>query len=384
MKRRERIALVTVMLASVIGGVLLLTYTGSRSLGPLSRLLNSIGVGISDVESRYAQRVRGSGRAEQLEWLQPYRASAQSLRNPDRILLGAYDAAMPGSYEGVAELERTLGVTFPLLHFYTAWGDKPDQAFPIRSLQAITNLGSIPVITWEPWLSDFDSRRHPELPLPAQRDRGGLAAIGRGDYDFYIDSWAVDAAAFDKPILVRFAHEMNDPYRYPWGPQNNSAGDFIAAWRRVIERFRAAGADNVEFVWAPHVAYKGFNDLYPGDEWVDWVGTGTLNFGTVAHWSQWWTFDEIFGEKYGELARHKKPVMIAEIGSLAVGGDRAKWFRDGLADLPKRYPQVKAVLFFNVPKDATLTYQTLDWTFAQDSAVVTAIRSSIATWEVSR
>src|SRR5262249_21486968 len=116
-------------------------------------------------------------------------------------------------------------------------------------------MGSVPVITWEPWLSDFESTRHPSLPLRDARDLHGMAAIARSDYDFCIDVWAQDAARFGKPVFVRFAHEMNDPYRYPWGPQNNSKEDHIAAWRHVRARFDQAGASNVIWIWSPHVAY---------------------------------------------------------------------------------------------------------------------------------
>jgi hypothetical protein len=380
MRRRERIALVLIAFGAVIVAILVLTYAGTRSVGPLSRLMTSLGAGVSGVESRYVQRVRGSGRADSLEWLTPYRTDAARLRAPDRILLGAYDASMPTSLEGVIALERSLGLTFPLLHFYSAWGDKPEQQFPLRPMRAIAELGSIAVLTWEPWLTDFDPRMRPHLPLPAERDRGGFAAVARGEYDFYIDRWAQDAAAYGKPILLRFAHEMNDAYRYPWGPQNNSPADFIAAWRHVVQRFRQAGAHNVLFVWAPHIAYPGYDDFYPGNDWVDWVGTGALNFGTVARWSQWWTFQEIFGQRYPTLARHGKPIMVAELGSLKVGGDRAQWFKQALTSVPRQHPLVRAVLFFNVPHDATVTYQAIDWTFTSDSAVVDSIRAALRTW----
>lgn len=384
MRRRERVALAAIVMAVVVASILVLTFTGSHSVGPLSRILTSLGAGVGDVESRYVQRVRGGGRMEKLKWLEPYKPDARKLNAPDRMLIGAYDAAMPESLEGVVALERALAVTLPLLHFYSAWGDKPDQQFPLRTIDAISAIGSIPVITWEPWLTDFDSRLHPDLPLRDKRERGGLAAVAHGDYDFYIDAWAQAAARYQNPILIRLAHEMNDPYRYPWGPQNNSPADFIAAWRHVVDRFRAHGAHNVLFIWAPHVAYKGFNETYPGDAWVDWVGTGTLNFGTVARWSQWWTFRTIFGEKYPQLAIHGKPIMIAELGTLAVGGDRAEWFREALSDLPTRYPRVRSVMFFNVPSDATVTYQALDWTFTQDSAVTAVVRRSIAAWNPNR
>jgi len=122
---------------------------------------------------------------------------------------------MPYSLETLLKLEQVLGTTFPLIHFYTAWGDKPEQQFPQKLVTTIWNLGSVPVITWEPWLVDFENVKHPHLPLREQRDNKGLAAIARGEYDFYIDQWAKDAAAFGKPIFLRPFHEMNDPYRYP-------------------------------------------------------------------------------------------------------------------------------------------------------------------------
>jgi beta-mannanase len=201
--------------------------------------------------------------------------------------------------------------------------------------------------------------------------------VAGGQYDFYVDAWASAAARFGKPIMIRFGHEMNDPYRYPWGPQNNTKEEYILAWRHVVERFRAAGATNVLWVWSPHVAYEYWDLYYPGDTYVDWVATGVLNFGPIAQWSKWWTVEEIFGTKYERLASFGKPVRIAELGSLAVGGDRAAWYRDALSSLPTRYPAVRAVVFFQVRDDQTVTYQKVDWTFADDSLVASAVRSSL-------
>ncbi|HJU72847.1 MAG TPA: glycosyl hydrolase, partial [Gemmatimonadaceae bacterium] len=302
------------------------------------------------------------------------------LSGPDEILLGAYDSGIPVRLDGVLALEKALGVTLPLVHLYTAWGDQPDQQFPRRVVQAISYLGSIPVVTWEPWLSTFEQRLHPNLPAPTARDKGGLAAVARGDYDFYIDRWAADAAVFGRPVMVRFAHEMNDAYRYPWGPHHNSVQDYIAAWRHVVERFRNNGADNVVWIWSPHVGFDGWDVYYPGNDVVDWVASGALNYATVAYWSKWWTFGEIFGSKYARLASYEKPIMIAELGTLAVGGDPIRWYREALTDMPQKYPRVKAVIFFHTASDRTVTQQTLDWSFANDRPLLDAIASAIRPW----
>lgn len=377
MKRRNRIALAVVTAVVSIGMVLGLTLLGSASEGPLSTLLGRVGTAVSDFESRLVRGFRGPGRSAELAWLGPLRSHPDSLRRPDTLLLGAYEDGIPTSLEDLVALEEALDVTFPLIQAYAAWGDEAGQKFPERIVEAIDGLGSIPVITWEPWLTTFESRLHPHLPLRADRDRNGLAGIARGDYDFYIDAWAEDAARFGEPMMVRFAHEMNDPYRYPWGPQNNEPQDFIAAWRHLVDRFRAAGATNVLWIWSPHVAYEGYEVYWPGDDYVDWVATGALNYGTVAYWSEWWSFEQIFGQHHDFLAGFGKPVMIAEFGTLTVGGDRAAWYRSALTDFRERYPAVHALLFFHMENDATVTRQSVNWSLLGEPEVIEAVRESL-------
>jgi hypothetical protein len=373
--------LVSVLVASAsVALVVALVFLGTATEGPIGSVLRSAGQVLRRLESDAAQRMRGPGRTARMDFIAPMRENADSLRRPGRLVLGAFDDGLPASLDGVLRLEEALQQPLGVIQFYTAWGDRPDQRFPDRILEAIRGLGSIPVVTWEPWLTDFENGLHPHLPLRDDRDREGLAAIAAGTYDFYVDAWAGDAARFGAPILVRLGHEMNDPYRYPWGPQNNRPEDFVAAWRHVVERFRAAGAHNVVWVWSPHVAYEGYEWFYPGDDVVDWVATGALNYGTVAHWSRWWTFQEIFGQRYEALAAFGKPIMIAEFGTLAVGGDRAAWLAQALDALPERFPAVKALVFFHVPADRTITYQAVDWSIVGDSASLAAVREALAGW----
>jgi len=377
MTRRQRVAVVLVFVTCAAAAVAGLSALGSASAGPLSAALGWVGAMTGSIEHRVRERVEGPGRRARLEWVAPYRDDAARLRKPEVVLLGAYDGDIPRTLDGVVALEQRIDAPLPIIQAYAAWGDRTDQQFPLQLLTAINGLGSIPLLTWEPWLIDFESGRHPHLPLRDARDQHGLAAVSRGAYDFYIDAWAAAAARFGKPMLIRFGHEMNDAYRYPWGPQNNTKEEYISAWRHIVTRFRQAGARNVLWVWSPHVAYEYWDLYYPGDAFVDWVATGVLNFGPIAQWSKWWTVAEIFGTKYERLASFGKPVMIAEFGSLAVGGDRAAWYRDALATLPERYPAVRALVFFQARDDQTVTYQKVDWSFAGDSLVSAAVRESL-------
>jgi hypothetical protein len=377
MKRRLRIVLTVATLAATLMGLAVLARLGDGVEGPLSTMLDVAGTAFASAEHATRNRFRGAGRHTALAWFEPYRRDPARLRHPDRLLLGAYDSGIPQTLDGISQLDRTLGTALPLIQLYSAWGDKPEERFPLQPVTAIWDMGSVPLVTWEPWLADFSNAQHPQLPIQRERDRHGLAAVARGDYDFYINAWAADAKRFGHPFFVRFGHEMNDAYRYPWGPQNNSKEEYIAAWRHVVERCRDVGATNVIWVWSPHVAYEYWDLYYPGDSYVDWVATGALNFGPIAQWSRWWSFAEIFGRKYPRLESFGKPVMIAEFGSLAVGGDRAAWYRAALDSLPSAYPAVHALLFFNVREDQTVTYQKVDWTFSEDSSVASAIRTSI-------
>ena len=383
MRIRHRVMLLTIVVGAALVGSIALTTISSTSEGPVSGAFARLGTTFGSFEHAMRGRFQGPGRSADLKWFASYRSDVEKLRRPDGVLLGAYDSGIPQTLDGVVTLERSLGTTLPLIQIYSAWGDRPDQDFPLELVTAIADIGSVPVVTWEPWLSDFSSDRHPQIPLRDQRDRHGMAAVASGEYDFYINAWAADAARFGKPLFIRLGHEMNDPYRYPWGPQNNTNTEYIAAWRHVVDRFRHSGARNVIWVWSPHVAYEYWETYYPGDDYVDWVATGALNFGPIAQWSRWWSFREIFGQKYAKLASFGKPVMVAEFGSLAVGGNRAGWYRDALDSLTTEYPQVHSVMFFNVKNDQTVTYQKVDWTIDGDSTVLRAVRLPIKTWAPS-
>jgi Glycosyl hydrolase family 26 len=334
----------------------------------------------SDAEGSALRGVRRGSRSEYLAPMKQLLSSTDALRHPRSMLFGVYDGGFPNTFAGMEKFEGQVQYKFPLIAFYVAWGDKPTEQFPTRMAETINRMGSVPVITWEPWVVDFDERIRTNLPGVAEREYASLVGIARGDYDFYIVPWARAAATYGKPVFLRFAHEMNDPYRYPWGPQNgNRPEDFIAAWKHVYLVFQKMSATNVLWVWSPHISMPWFEYYYPGDQYVDWIGVGVLNYGNVASWSRWWSFHQILEKAYPALLKLNKPIMISEFGTLTRGGSASEWYKQAFYHLDHTYSRgVRAVILFNQENDTTMSTLALDWSVTQDSQAQRYVSEQLA------
>lgn len=350
-----------------------ISMISNKTNGPLITVFDQLTGFIYQIEHKVVLDRREDQRIDKLKWFAGYKNNKEKLINPDFILLGASDASRKNSYENIINLEDSLDTTFPLIHIYSAWGSRTENAFPESAVKAIYDLGSVPFITWEPWVSDFDEKKYKRPSLSINKDKSMLQ-IAHGIYDLYIKEWAVQTKKFGHPIYLRFGHEMNDPHRYPWGSNSNTPEEYIKAWQHVHDIFTYMGADNVIWVWSPHIAYSDFDVYYPGDKYVDAVSATVLNYGSAVSWSQWWSFEEIFGIHYPELAKFGKSIIISEFGSLSEGGDRISWFSDALHNLPQKYPAVSSIIFFHYSEDYTVTSRKVNWYIKNDASAVEAIK----------
>ncbi len=373
--------IIYVLLALILGFliVFMISAISKNSEGPIGTLFSKTATFIKGIEDNMILEEREDRRSEKLAWFTAFRDDKSKVINSGIILLGASDNTQVDSYERIIDLEDSLRVTFPIIHIYKAWGGKREHEFPKIEVETIYKLGSIPMITWEPWVGAFSIEDFPHIdPSIEKRDKGSLASIAKGDYDSYIINWALEAKEFNHLIYVRFGHEMNDPYHYPWGPQNNYAQDYINAWQHVHEIFEINQVDNIIWVWNPHLSYD-FEGYYPGDDYVDVISFGILNFGASISWSKWWTFDELFSNSYEPLTKFKKPMMISEFGSLSVGGDRAEWFKHAIQMIPKDYPAINSIIFFHYSNE-TSTDKSVDWYIIDDKKVTSELTTQMKNW----
>ena len=245
---------------------------------------------------------------------------------------------------------------------YRDWAHTPD--FPSDFANIAASRGATPMLTWEPW--DYSAG----VNQPAYR----LSAITAGAYDALIKRWASQIKLWGKPLMLRFAHEMNGNW-YPWseGVNGNTAGQYVTAYRHVVGVVRAAGATNVTWVWSPNTAYAGsvpISRLYPGDAYVDWTALDGYNFGTVRG-SGWQSFEQVFGASISQVrALSSKPFMLGEVGSAEQGGDKAAWITDFFSRMAAR-PEIRAFVWFNHDKEA-------DWRIQSSAASRISYANAVA------
>ncbi len=177
-----------------------------------------------------------------------------------------------------------------------------------------------------------------------------LSSIASGSEDSAITTWAQQAAAYKHPFFLRLNWEMNGGW-FPWGTTSsnaNTAADYVAAWRHIHNIFTTAGAANVTWVWCPNLEGSSstpYAKLYPGDAYVDWTCLDGYNQGSSSQ-----SFSSLYGKSYTDLTAvaPSKPVMAGEVGSYEYGaGDKGRWITGMLSDLPTKFPQIKALVYFN-------------------------------------
>ena len=262
-----------------------------------------------------------------------------------------YGVHVPGwlqSMSAVTAFEQDAHKSVSIVMWYQGWGlQDGTQNFEPTWMNNVRSHGSIPMVTWEPWLYT----QGPNQPTYS------LQNIISGKFDAYITKWAQDSKAWGHPYFLRFAHEMNGNW-YPWSEQvnGNKAGQYVKAWQHVHNIFTRQGVKNVTWVWSPNVESAkpvSLKNLYPGASYVDWIGMDGYNWGS-ANTSGWQSFAQIFQQTHKDIqsVAKGKPMMVAETASAEVKGNKSAWIVDSFTtQLTRAFSDVKAVIWFNENKE---------------------------------
>ena len=257
---------------------------------------------------------------------------------------------MPNPYTELPYFERLTGKKTKIF----LWYQSISEDFDTGLASWLHARGTTLQLAFEPHNFAKDANNQPEYRLKT---------ITNGDHDGALIKWANQIKNFGHPVYFRLMCEMNGNW-VAWGgnANGNSPADYIPAWRHIRNIFNQQGANNAVFVWAPNrdgdvaSAQSTFNQYYPGDDYVDYVGINGYNWGTMYNtptWtSRWQSFSEIFDASYEVYtSRTNKPLMIPEMASTEVGGSKAEWIKDAYTKIKYNYPRIKIAVWFNINKE---------------------------------
>jgi beta-mannanase len=271
-----------------------------------------------------------------------------------------------------SRFSKMIGSVPAVVHVFVPWASPwGTETFNPWLMDGIASTGAAPMVSWEPMNWGNSDAADPAFSL----DR-----ILAGTWDNHIRAWATAAATWNKPLLLRFAHEMNGDWT-PWavgdGRNGNTAAKYVAAWIRIHNMFRDAGATKVQFVWSPDGGpnLQLLPSLYPGDSYVDYVAIDQYNWGSTA----WASAYELLLPSYSVITSiTNKPLFIAETGVPEEGGSKAEYILKLFGyTIPALLPRIQGVCWFNESKQR-------DWRVETSSSSLASYNEAVRSYAWSR
>lgn len=279
---------------------------------------------------------------------------------PGRTLLAVY------SWD-IATFEATAGRRHAIRSRFVDWDPRltPGETWA-DTIASAEGRGQSLEVHWAP--ARWNGGARTEALSPGQ--------IARGAGDDVILHAALELSRAQRPVLLRFAAEMNGWWQ-PYSAYNrdgtardpdHAASDYVAAWRRVRTIFAGGsveyvnsklaeldqpplisewdgivGAPDTTFVWSPNLASQprmeeqGPDAYYPGDEFVDWVGVDVYDD------DPWGVVRPLLEKHYG--AHPAKPFALSEWG--VVSGEDNAQFAESIFDWVESHPRVASMHWFD-------------------------------------
>jgi Glycosyl hydrolase family 26 len=273
-----------------------------------------------------------------------------------------------GNYSLLTSFESQVGKDVSIWNWIQLWNRPQDSdnvpTFDTALMEQCRNHGAIPMVSWGPEASDGDS------------NFVNLQSILDGKEDAYLTVWGQASAAWGHPYFVRLMWEFTGSWTdntaqnpgygyYPWGNSNTPAL-FVQAWQYIVDKVREAGGTNISWIWCPADVGDSvgtLQSLYPGDNYVDWVGTDV-------YCSTGQSFSSVSQPELNNIrtVAPNKPVMLPELGYS--GSNTASWWSNFFSELPTEFSYIEAFAIWEMPS-AGLT--------VVDSNTLSTFKQGIAT-----
>ncbi|MFF8958999.1 glycoside hydrolase family 26 protein [Streptomyces sp. NPDC014894] len=257
--------------------------------------------------------------------------SAEARCLPTKLLVppcGAWFGAYvrhdkPDLEEKVLAYEKRLGRQLDIVYTYhdMSTGGDGEEGTLLTEQERRVGQDRMLLLSWESKWWGGGRERQP---------RWKQIAAGKLDRSV-IDVQAKRIKEYGKPVFLSFDLEMDSRI-----PEDGSPADFVAAHRHIHDRFRALGVANAVWVWNV-TGYPGhqelFPKLYPGDDYVDWIGYNQYNYFRC-HDAEWQSFERTQRGPHDWIRKNisdTKPLMLPEFGT-ADDPERpraqADWYRE--------------------------------------------------------
>jgi hypothetical protein len=309
---------------------------------------------------------------------------------PGKLYQGFFFSAVsPGSDDAnehnvtaadVGQFERAIGKQTSWVYFSDNWFES--RTFPAATCNWIRSLGKVPYIRLM-LRSDLD-QNHAEKIF-------SLANICAGRFDDDLKRWAEGASSFGGPVLVEWGTEPNGDW-FAWNGKWNGRAEgparYVQAYRHIVDLMRAAGADNLQWVWhvnwddVPVVRWNRLEDYFPGETYCNWMAVSA--YGPLTpRTAEVGTFRAEIDQVYPRLTKLApgKPIIVAEFGcdlhhrKIAA----AVWARDALHDLlGGRWPAIIGFCWWNESweNDDVAAHNT-DMIILHDPALMAVFRTEL-------
>lgn len=249
----------------------------------------------------------------------------------------------------LAAYVQSVGRDVAFVYFTNNWFRS--RAFPAAVVHRVRARGAVPIIRL--MLRSSDEAAHGPDPVYSP------ARIVSGALDADLRAWARQAAAEGGPLYVEYGTEVNGDW-FAWNAAHNGreagAALFVQAYRHIVNVFRAAGANNVRWVFHvasaddPQTPWNRFERYYPGGDVISVLGVSaygaqTPNEKPIATLRA--QLDAVLPRL--EALAPGKPVLLLEFGSVAgAQPPPERWAEAALADLTAgRWPALRGFAWWN-------------------------------------
>ena len=257
-------------------------------------------------------------------------------RGDQRRSLEALPKFLLGVYQPDHAVQPLTGLNGSHAFFPLASADSPARlrAFLLQS----SSVRTLPMVTLE--------------PFPASgRPQGGnhlLKDMQAGVYNARIDSIALVLKQSKRPVLLRFAHEMDAAGLYPWSYADGR--QYVALYRYVYRRALESGASNILWVWSPQ-GRKNADQYWPGRSQVDLIGVSIYASKAFSIDRQLESFQSLLNQRLWLSKRFGKPIIAAEVGVSGDHREQQLWIVKALSSL-NQYPDLRGFFYYQAQQPA--------------------------------